>query len=109
MDKQSFEEGNYQFIHSFPPVLEVRVIQQMRFLGYSNLEVTLQELCASPSLCSLDVHNTSSVFLIHAAAVVRQRLVQEVQVTEYADSVAHFHELNKMYLCSAYCSSDCMN
>lgn len=52
---------------------------------------------------------TSSVFLIPAAAVVRQRLVQEFQVIEYVGSIAHFHKLNKMYLCPAYCSSDCMN
>lgn len=52
---------------------------------------------------------TSSVFLIPAAAVVRQNLGQEVQVVEYAGSVGPFHKLNEMYLCSACCSSDCMN
>lgn len=39
---------------------------------------------------------TSPLFLSpEPAAVVRQKLVQEVQVTEYAGSVAHFYKLKK--------------
>lgn len=38
---------------------------------------------------------TSSVFLSPAAAVGRQKLIQEVQVIEYAGSVAQFYKLKE--------------
>lgn len=63
----------------------------MGFLRDRGLEVTSLELHASPSFCPF--HISSSVFPSPAYAAVRQKLINEVQVIEYAGPLLTFTSL----------------
>lgn len=63
----------------------------MGFLRDRGLEVTSQELHASPSFRPF--HISSSVFPSPAYAAVRLKLVNEVQVIEYAGPLLTFTSL----------------